>query len=34
MDASFRLLGDRITEAMERLHVPGVAVSRIRARQA
>ncbi len=26
MDASFRLLGDRITEAMDRLHVPGVAV--------
>lgn len=25
MDASFRLLGDQITEAMERLHVPGVA---------
>ncbi len=24
MDASFRLLGDRITEAMERLHVRGV----------
>lgn len=30
MDASFRLLGDKITEAMKRLHVPGVAVGVLR----